>query len=40
MLIVYLAEQAIPEYRQRKVAGYIQAMQGFSKDELVNAGKH
>jgi hypothetical protein len=39
MLIVYLAEQAIPEYRQRKMRAYVEAMQGFSKAELVNAGK-
>ena len=39
-LIVYLAEIAIPEFRQTKVIKYITAMQGFSKEELLNAKRH
>jgi len=33
-LIVYLAEIAIPEFKQSKQMKYIGAMQGFSKEEL------
>lgn len=39
-LIVYLAEIAIPEFRQTKVYKYVTAMQGFSKMELMNAERH
>ena len=38
-LIVYLAEIAIPEFKQSKTIKYIGAMQGFSKEELQNAKK-
>jgi len=36
-LIVYIAEIAIPEYSAKKVAKYIQAMAGFSNDEILNS---
>mmetsp|Transcript_14266 Transcript_14266/g.24268 ORF Transcript_14266/g.24268 Transcript_14266/m.24268 type:complete len:139 (-) Transcript_14266:98-514(-) len=39
-IIIYLAEVAIPEFRQRKMQKYIQAMSLFSGDELVNSQKH
>jgi len=39
-LVVYLAEIAIPEFKQTKVIKYITAMQGFSQDELLNAQCH
>uniref|UniRef100_A0A7S3N0E8 Uncharacterized protein n=1 Tax=Strombidium inclinatum TaxID=197538 RepID=A0A7S3N0E8_9SPIT len=39
-LIIYLAEVAIPEFRQRKVNKYVMAMQNFSMEELENAKKH
>jgi hypothetical protein len=37
---VYLAEVAIPEFKNSKQMKYIGAMQGFSKDELINASRH
>ena len=36
-LVIYLAEIAIPDYRNSKIQKYIKGMQGFSKDELYNA---
>lgn len=37
VIIIYLAEQAIPQFRQQKITKYVSAMQSFSKDELVNS---
>ena len=37
MLIVYLAEIAIPEFRNSKNMKYITAMQKFAFDELENS---
>jgi len=39
ILIVYLATQAITEFKTSKIQKYITAMQGFSKDELNNANQ-
>ena len=36
-LTIYLAEIAIPDFRNGKIQQYIKGMQGFSKDELFNA---
>lgn len=36
-LTIYLAEIAIPEYRNNKQWKYINAMTGFSNQELINA---
>ena len=38
-LTVYLAEIAIPDFRSSKQWKYINAMQGFSKEELLNANR-
>jgi len=37
---VYLAEIAIPLFRQKKIEKYIFAMSGFSYEEMLNADKH
>lgn len=39
-LVVYLAEVAIPEFKQMKQMKYVGAMFGFSGDELHNASSH
>ena len=39
-LIVYLAEIAIPYFKDRKIEKYICTMQAFSMDEMTNAEKH
>ena len=36
-LVIYLAEVAIPDFKNSKQMKYIKAMQGFSGDELSNA---
>ena len=39
-LTIYLSEQAIPLYKNRKTTKYVEAMQSFSKDEVQNAKNH
>lgn len=40
IVIIYLVEIAIPDFKKGKTQKYIKAIQGFSKDELNNAKKH
>ena len=37
IITVFIAETAIPQYRERKVSRYVDAMQNFCQEELANA---
>ncbi len=37
ILIIYISEQAIPDFRDKKLTKYVQAMSGFSTGELKNS---
>ena len=39
-LTIYIAEQAIPQFKMKKTAKYVTSMQGFSLDEMQNAKNH
>lgn len=39
ILVCHLAQEAIPQFNVKKIQNYIMAMQSFSSDELLNAGK-